>query len=73
LLLAAAAVLFFSLVDARAQAPAKSSSYPSVNALPPSRDAPAMTSDERAQLKKELSAARDRVSAAAKARDKSAK
>jgi len=56
--------------DARAQAPAspKTSAYLPVEDLPPEREKPAMTPDERSKLKKELIAARDRQAAAAKAR-----
>ena len=56
--------------DARAQAPAppKTSAYLPVEDLPPEREKPAMTADERLKLKKELIAARDRQAASAKAR-----
>ena len=59
-----------SLMDARAQvqAPSKTSAYPQVEDLPPDREMPALTADERVKLKKELTAARDRQTAAAKAR-----
>ena len=57
-----------SLMDARAEAPAaKTSAYLPVEDLPPKRDMPAMTSDERLKLQKELIAARDRQLAVAKA------
>jgi hypothetical protein len=58
-----------SLMDARAEAPAppKTSAYLPVEDLPPKREMPAMTSDERMKLQKELIAARDRQLAAAKA------
>ena len=58
-----------SLMDARAQAPAppKASAYLPVEDLPPKREMPAMTPDERLKLQKELIAARDRQEAAAKA------
>jgi hypothetical protein len=71
--LAASAMLVFSLTHARAQAPApaKTGAYLPVEALPPSRETPAMTADERLKLKEELTAARDRQAAAIKARDKS--
>jgi hypothetical protein len=51
-----------SLMDARAEAPAppKTSVYLPVEDLPPKREKPAMTSDERSKLQKELIAARDR-------------
>jgi hypothetical protein len=51
-----------SLMDARAEAPAlpKTSVYLPVEDLPPKREKPAMTADERSKLQKELIAARDR-------------
>jgi hypothetical protein len=51
-----------SLMDARAESPArpKTSGYPAVQDLPPQREKPAMTADERLKLQKELIAARDR-------------
>ena len=51
-----------SLMDARAEAPAppKTSAYLPVEDLPPKREKPPMTSDERSKLQKELIAARDR-------------
>jgi hypothetical protein len=61
--LAAAALLLSSLsVDARSEAPAppKASVYLPVEDLPPPREQPAMTIDERSKLEKELIAARDR-------------
>ena len=59
-----------SLMDARAEAsaPPKTSGYLPVEDLPPKREKPAMTPDERSKLQKELIAARDRQAAAAKAR-----
>jgi hypothetical protein len=58
-----------SLMDARAEAPMppKTSAYLPVEDLPPQRDQPVMTPDERSKLKTELLAARDRQAAAAKA------
>lgn len=58
-----------SLMDARAEAPApvKTAAYLPVEDLPPKREMPVMTSDERLKLQKELIAARDRQLAAAKA------
>jgi hypothetical protein len=58
-----------SLMDARAEAPAppKTSAYLPVEVLPTAREKPAMTSDERSKLQKELIAARDRQEAAKKA------
>ena len=51
-----------SLMDAQAEAPAfsKTSVYLPVEDLPPKREKPAMTPDERLKLQKELIAARDR-------------
>ena len=58
-----------SPMDARAQAaPPTPSAYPAVEDLPPERQEHAMTPDERTKLKKELSAARDRQTTAAKSR-----
>lgn len=59
-----------SLMDARAEAsaPPKTSGYLPAEDLPPKREKPAMTPDERSKLQKELIAARDRQAAAAKAR-----
>ena len=57
-----------SLMDARAEAaPPNTSAYPLVGDLPPKREKPAMTLDERLKLQKELIAARDRQTAAGKA------
>ena len=58
-----------SLMDARAEAPMppKTSAYLPVEDLPPPRQMPVMTLDERSKLKKELIAARDRQASAAKA------
>jgi hypothetical protein len=49
-------------MDARAEATAvpKTSVYLLVEDLPPKREKPAMTADERSKLQKELIAARDR-------------
>ena len=51
-----------SLMDARAEAPAapKTSAYLPVEVMPPAREKPAMTADERLKLQKELIAARNR-------------
>jgi hypothetical protein len=58
-----------SLMDARAEAPApKTSGYPAVEDLPPKREKPALTVDERLKLQKELTAARDRQTSRAKAK-----
>jgi len=73
---AAAALLLYSLslggcatstpgsspMDARAESPPrpKTSGYPAVEDLPPKREKPAMTADERLKLQKELIGARDR-------------
>ena len=58
-----------SLMAARAEAPEppKTGGYLPVEDLPPQREQPAMTPDERLKLKKELIAARDRQAAAGKA------
>jgi hypothetical protein len=45
----------------------KQSAYLPLEDLPPPRENPAMTPDERSKLKNELIAARDRQAAAAKA------
>ena len=59
-------------MDARAEAPAHpkaADGYLSVHDLPPKREKPAMTADERLKLEKELIAVRDRqVSAGKKAK-----
>jgi hypothetical protein len=49
-----------SLMDARAESPARSktSGYLALEDLPPKREKPAMTADERLKLQKELIAAR---------------
>jgi hypothetical protein len=54
-----------SLMDARAEAPAppKTGAYLPVEVLPPAREKPATTSDERSKLQKELIAARNRQEA----------
>jgi hypothetical protein len=58
-----------SLMDARAEAPAppKTSAYLPVEVLPPAREKPTMTADERSKLQKELIVARDRQETAGKA------
>jgi hypothetical protein len=58
-----------SLMDARAEAPGppKTSNYLPVEDLPPPREKPVMTPDERLKLQKELIAARDRQMATGKA------
>ena len=50
----------FTLTDAAAGEPPKAADYPAVEDVPPRPEKPAMTADEQAKLKKELSAARDR-------------
>ena len=58
-----------SLMDARAEAPAhpkETDGYLPVHDLPPKREKPAMTADERLKLEKELIAVRDRQVAAGK-------
>jgi hypothetical protein len=62
-----------SLVDARAEAPPKTSVYPLVGDRPPKREKPAMTPDERVKVQKELIAARDRQAPAGKARGSAAR
>jgi len=64
-----------SLMDARAEAaaPPKTSVYLPVEDLPPKREKPAMTPDERLKLQKELIAARDRQTSAVKARGDAAR
>src|ERR1700730_4094368 len=64
-----------SLMDARPEAPAlpKTSVYLPVEDLPPKREKPAMTADERSKLQKELIAARDRQTSAVKARGDAAR
>jgi hypothetical protein len=59
-----------SPMDARAEVPAppKTSVYLPVEDLPPKREKPAMTADERSKLQKELIAARDRQASGGKAK-----
>ena len=59
-----------SLTDARAEAPAppKTGVYLPVEDLPPKREKPAMTVDERSKIEKELIAARDRQAPDGKAK-----
>jgi hypothetical protein len=59
-----------SPMDARAEAPVppKTSVYLPVEDLPPQREKPAMTPDERVKLQKELIATRDRQAPGGKAR-----
>jgi hypothetical protein len=59
-----------SPMDARAEVPVppKTGVYLPVEDLPPQREMPAMTPDERSRLKQELIAARDRQAAVVKAR-----
>ena len=59
-----------SLMDARAEslARSKTSGYLALEDLPPKREKPAMTADERLKLQKELIAARDRRAPIGKAR-----
>jgi hypothetical protein len=60
-----------SLMDARAEAPKPSASrtYLPVEEVPSDRNKPALTTDEQAKLKNELTAIRDRQKAAAKAQN----
>ena len=59
------------LMDARdeATAPAKANAYLPVEDLPPKREKPAMTADERTKVTKELTAARDRQTSRVKYRE----
>jgi hypothetical protein len=72
--LAASAILLsvvsLAPLDARAEEPGrpKTTGYPAVEDVPPRPEKPAMTADEQLKLKKELSATRDRQTAAGKAR-----
>jgi hypothetical protein len=56
-----------SLMNARAETPTPTSEYLPVHDLPPKREMPTMTPDERSKLKQELNAARERQEAASKA------
>jgi hypothetical protein len=58
-----------SLMDARAEArvPSQTQLYLPVGDLPPDREMPVMTPEERSKIQKELTAARDRQAVAAKA------
>jgi hypothetical protein len=57
-----------SLMDAHAEAPKPSASrgYMAVEEMPSDRKTPALTADEQAKLKRELTAIRDRQAAAAR-------
>ena len=63
-------VVSLAPLDARAEEPGrpKTTGYPAVEDVPPRPEKPAMTADEQLKLKKELSAARDRRTAAGKVR-----
>jgi len=52
-------------MDARAEAPSPQQKYLPVEDLPPKREKPAMTAEEQAKVKNELTAARDRQAASA--------
>jgi hypothetical protein len=57
-------------MEARAEAaPPKTSAYLPVEDLPPKREKPAMTAEERLKVQKELIKARDRQTAAGKTRE----
>jgi hypothetical protein len=58
-----------ALMGAHAEVPASSGVYLPVEDLPANRDKPAMTTDEQAKLRKELTAARDRQTSRVKARE----
>jgi hypothetical protein len=65
-----------SLMDARAEVPARqkeADGYLAVQDLPPKREKPAMTADERLKLQNELIAARDRQMSAGKAKGDAAR
>ena len=65
-----------SLMDARAEAPARpkeADGYLAVHDLPPKREKPIMTADERLKLQNELTAARDRQASAGKAKGSAAR
>src|SRR5271154_5710945 len=64
-----------SLMDARAEAAVlpKPGVYLPVEDLPPKREKPAMTADERSKLQKELIAARDRQTSGVKAKGSAAR
>jgi hypothetical protein len=72
--LAASAILLsvvsLAPLDTRAEEPGrpKTTGYPAVEDVPPRPEKPAMTADELSKLKKELTAARDRQTAADKVR-----
>lgn len=55
-------------VSAEEPGRSKTTDYPAVEDVPPRPEKPAMTADEQLKLKKELSATRDRQTAAGKAR-----
>src|SRR5258705_3367422 len=60
-----------SVVDARAETPAQqkeADGYLRVHDLPPKREKPTMTADERLKLQKELMAAREHHASAGKAK-----
>jgi hypothetical protein len=76
----AASAILLSVVSlgplgARAEEPGrpKTMGYPAVEDVPPKREKPAMTPDERLKLQKELIAARDRQAPAGKARGAAAR
>jgi hypothetical protein len=72
--LAASAILLSVVsrvpLSSRAEEPGrpKTTGYPAVEDVPPRPEKPAMTADELSKLKKELTAARDRHTAAGKGR-----
>ena len=63
------------LTDARAEtwAPPVRGAFPPIGDTPPPREQPAMSTDEQARLRLDLTAARGRQIAAVKARDASGK
>jgi hypothetical protein len=64
-----------AVTEARAETAAvsKQGAYPAVEDLPPPREKPALTLDERAKLKKELIDARDRQTSRVKASEGAAR
>ena len=70
-ILALGACVTSTSMDARAEMPdhPETAGFMALENVPARPDRPAMTAEEQSKLKKELSAARDRQSTAAKARD----
>jgi hypothetical protein len=53
-------------MDAHAEAPVKTTGHSAIGEVPPQRETPSMTADERLKLRNELIAARDRQASKAK-------